>query len=349
MYQRRTQGYRNHQIWQGSKMGINSWKPHFFAWWKHKEYAIPIPKDEVFLYTDEEYKLSKLYNLTAPQLKWRRVKMLSMDKPELFPQEYPSNDIEAFMFSGRNRFSPERLKIYYANCKEPKAVGNFKRVFDKLYFSPNEKGIVKIYEQPQKNLPYVIGADCAEGVHKDFSAAVVLDGKNKNVVATLHGDLVPTEFGRELSKLGQYYNKALQTVEVNNHGLTTLMHLKEDEEYPNIYYRTSLDKAANKKVTAIGWKTTESSKKFMLDALDKEIRDGTIGIPSREIIEECMSYILTSEGKAQAQKGGHDDFVVATAIALMGLNDITKYSFAKGIFPNNSRVVTAHNFSRRSY
>jgi len=271
--------------------------------------------DKDFKLTMEEFNLKKAYNLTDDQLNWRRWKLRSMDRPELFVQEFPINDVEAFLFSGRNYFNTARLKLYLDNCSDPLTVGHLLKKLDRIEFIPAPTGGVKIYKKPNPGKVYVLGADCAEGIGADFSAITVYDPIDNEVVAIARFDIVASEFGREMAKLGQYYNWGVITCEVNNHGLTALTVLKEQEQYPQIYYRRTVDKANNLETEQIGWKTTETTRPLLLDKLDKAIRDGLIGIPSKDVIEELMSFIINKNGKPEAQPGANDDFVISTALA----------------------------------
>jgi len=277
------------RTWDLARAGQVDYHPRFFSW---KEF-----------YTSAEFEI---------------IKQGFTDKA-LVNQEYPENEIEAFIFSGRTYFDSERLKLYLDNAKEPGKQGYLKREKDKIQLYYDKKGELKIWQKPQKEKSYIAGVDVAEGLGQDFSVAVVLDHLEKNIVATLKMNISPNEFGKELSKLGEVYNDAFISCEVNNHGLTTLITLKEQENYNNLYYRRTVDKATNKQQDAIGWKTTETTRPLMLDCLANYIRTGEVGIPSKDIIAELMAFVIDKNGKPGAQSGTNDDFVIALAIALYTL------------------------------
>ena len=305
-----------HQLWRRAKNKQSSHTPHFFGW-NDAETNIKPVTDKNFVLTTEETQLKKTYNLTDEQINWKRWKLRTMDKPELFPQEYPINDIEAFLFSGRSYFNTERLKLYLGNVEEPERVGYLKRLpGGELEFIPDSKGPLKIWKLPQPGKMYVMGADVAEGVGEDFSDAVVMDVDTVGIVATLKCDIPPSNFGRELAKVGEHFNNAYIACEVNNHGLTSLTVLKEQEKYTNLHYRLTVDKATNKETQQIGWKTTQITRPLLLDNLDRMIRAGSMAIPSKDVIEELMSFIIDKNGDSHAQAGGNDDFVFATGICL---------------------------------
>ena len=65
-----------------------------------------------------------------------------------------------------------------------------------------EDGCLRVWEAPQSNKRYVIGADVAEGLDKgDFSCADVLD-EDGDQVAQWHGKIAPDHFGDLLVCLG---------------------------------------------------------------------------------------------------------------------------------------------------
>jgi hypothetical protein len=307
-------GSQFHKLWQASRNNQSEFKCHFFGWYDDEENTRPLEKPLVL--TKEEKDLKKAYNLTDERINWRRWKLRTMAKPELFPQEFPANETEAFLFSGRMFFNTERLRVYEANCIEAIDHGELAKRNDKVEFLPSESGSLRIYERPKPGHHYVIGGDVAEGLGQDFSTATVIDKSTGNTVATMKQDVDPSTWGYELAKLGQFYNWAFMAVESNNHGLTSLTVLKDTWKYPNnlIYYSRTIDKATNQETDRIGFRTNDATRPLILDNLYNQIIEGTIGIKAKEIISEMMSFVINKNGKAEAQPGGNDDFVMSTAI-----------------------------------
>ena len=116
---------------------------------------------------------------------------------------------------------------------------------------------VHVWEPPEEDTAYVIGADVAEGLkHGDYSSAhVVAVGDETRVVAEWHGHIEPDLFAYELFKLGTWYNTALVLPEVNNHGLTTVTELRK-LGYRRIWRRMALNSTSKKRQMEWGWKTT---------------------------------------------------------------------------------------------
>ncbi|GIQ62145.1 hypothetical protein PACILC2_07130 [Paenibacillus cisolokensis] len=298
--------------WQRAKNGESDFVPLFFAWFEEPAYEMDVPPD--FVPTPEEEELMRRFpEITHRKLVWRRwaIKNNCGGDPELFKQEYPSDDMEAFLVSGRPRFDIPTLRQYLDQCVDGKR-GYLERVNGRIEFIPDPKGYLEVWSFPRRD--HYIGADVAKGlVTGDASAAPVWDD-NYNLNALWHGRIDPDLFADQLELLGLWYKEALIAVEENNHGLTVLNKLKQN--YTNLYYRTSHNKLTDEQKKELGWYTSEQTKKLAIDNLARLIREKRLGIKSRKFIEECMTYVIEDDGKTNAQEGSHDDIVMASAIIL---------------------------------
>lgn len=309
-----------YDLWQQAKNGENDFIPLFFPWFEHEEYRMPV--SDGFVLTGEEQELKSQYNLDNEQLAWRRwaIRNNCNGDPQLFSQEYPSNDMEAFLVSGRPRFDMPTLMEYLNQCEDGQR-GYLERVGSTLKFIPDPKGYIEVWDTPQRGKEYFIGGDVAKGlVTGDYSAAPVYNA-DKNLVALWHGHIDPDLFADQIVTLGLYYNEALLAPEENNHGLTVIN--KAKQEYWNIYKRTTHDKVTDETKEQLGWYTTEQSKKLAIDNLAKLVRERRIGIKSKKFVQELMTYIIEDDGKTNAQEGSHDDIVMASAIILFVMDQFT--------------------------
>lgn len=310
-------------LWQKAKRGENNYVPLFIPWHEHKEYLTPLEDGEVLQLDKEEKELKELYQLTDEQLKWRR-KTIS-DKlngdPETFKQEYPANDEEAFLTSGRPRFDVTVLTKWLKQAKAG-VKGNIER----KQWVNDPKGYLEVWEKPVAGRKYVIGADTSEGkVTGDYSAASVWDSKTFKQVAKWHGHMDPDLFGDELANLGYYYNTALLAVEKNNHGFTTLNKLK-NINYPNLFMMERYDELTDKTTKELGFHTNRKTKPLIIDHMASMIRENLLTTYDKQLISECITYIRGDDGTTNAQEGCYDDLVMATAIALFVLsNFISEY------------------------
>jgi len=323
-----------HDMWQKAERGENEYTPIFLPWFIQDEYSRKFNSDaEKAQFIEEvnstsqsqtgetvhtyEYELQKKHGLTYEQLNWRKYTIQNKCQGDeiLFMQEYPSTAEESFISSGRPKFNIRALRKYQTITKEPIRRGYLIEREGMVNFMEDDKGYISIWQEPQEGETYSIGADVAEGlVSGDFSCGVV-GNSDFDIIAKWHGHIDPDLFGKELAKLGRYYNDAYIGVENNNHGLTTLTTLKK-EDYWNIYYAKSYDKITDAITTKMGWDTNRKTKPLMIDKLAEFVRENYLGIYSDLIISEMFTYVIDDKGGTNAQSGCHDDTVMATAILL---------------------------------
>jgi hypothetical protein len=281
----------------------------FFPWFLHDEYAIEhtdlTPKD----YTEDERRLVALalskyqVAITPNQIDFRRFKQRELKS--MFKQEYPEDDITCFLTSGNTPFDLEKIKRMYDNAPKPIDVVDG----------------IKIYERPKSGEVYVIGADPAEGVNGDASAAHVFKVSNREQVATFRSPHhKPSEFADVLVKMASMYGRGwpppLLGVERNNHGHAVLLKLDEVLEYGNIFRTRKENKKTELEEVKLGWPTDRVTRPLMLDTLIEGVENETIILNDRETLGECLT-LVNNEGKIEAEEGKHDDTIIAAAISTM--------------------------------
>jgi hypothetical protein len=312
-------------LWQKAKNGEIDFIPLFLPWFKSSEYEIPLePGESLEPYDDEESSLKERFNLSDAKLKWRRyaIKAKCQGDVEQFHQEYPSDDQEAFIVSGRPFFEQKALlEIKTKYQEEPKRIGNLEWIDPEhpeksgVNFVDNPKGYILIWWEPKELGCYCIGGDVAEGLEKgDYSNLDVLDRDGFEQAAQWHGHIDPDLLGYEAVKLARYYNSAWIGVEVNNHGLTTNKCIAK-LKYSRLYIRKTLDEREPDPTDKLGWLTNTQTRPIMLDEYKKAQRDG-LKIHSERTISECMTFVKNEKGKPEAQGDCHDDTVMAGAIAI---------------------------------
>ncbi len=324
-----------HDMWQKATRGENEFTPIFLPWFIDPLYTRPFRTeaekqqflDEISASTIDisgnrvntyEYELMKKFDLTLEQMNWRKYTIANkcQGDEELFMQEYPSTPEEAFISSGRPKFSIKALKKYQTITKEPTRGYLTNSKENGIIFVEDSKGYLSIWKQPEPDKFYCVGADVAEGlVQGDYSCGLVGDPETFDIVAMWHGHIDPDLFGVELIKLGRYYNDAYLGVENNNHGLTTLNTIKKNE-YWNLFFSKSYDKIADTYTQKLGWTTSIRTKPLMIDKLSEFVRELYLGIYSDLIISEMFTYVIEDNGKTNAQSGCYDDTVMSCAILL---------------------------------
>lgn len=178
---------------------------------------------------------------------------------------------------------------------------------------------LRMYKEPASNGMYVMGADSSEGVEGgDYATCVILDRSTGEEVAFYRGLVAPDKFGVMLNRWGRKFNNALNVVEINNHGLTVLTILKQ-LQYPTLYFRPSqFETMGTTYSDRLGWKTTKVTRPLMIDDFSQALRDQSIVIRSKELINELTTFIYNKNNVPIAQNGSHDDAIMASCMALQG-------------------------------
>jgi hypothetical protein len=308
-------GTRHQIAWEAEKRGESTFKPHFFGWNKDRGHVKPA---EGITFTDDELRLAAQYDLSNEQLAWRRWKISSMDatqshtKLEMFMQEFPINDREAFLSSGRPVFDPKALDWLEQVCViDPIKVGNLEG-WEHPIFSDHSLGFIKVWREPEDGRHYVIGGDVAET--GDLSYLCVLDVRTLEQVAEWVGNKDEYEYAGDAYRLGMWYNRALIGIERNNMGVAVVQKLDE-LGYKNQYIRETIDEITNRTHNELGWRTDSKTRPIMISDLNNLVADRRIKIHSKICVDQMRSFVRGRSNRPEAQSGTHDDCVIGTGIA----------------------------------
>ena len=311
-----------YDLWMRAERGESEFVPLFFPWYEMSEYRMPVPDD--FALTDEEAEQKELYGLDDEQIVWRRWCISANCKGSIdtFHQEYPSTPHEAFLSSGRPVFDSKILDKAIMEAQEPAKQGRVIRESIKKFprFRTEYRGALKVWEEPKEGENYVIGIDSASGEQNgDYSVMSVFRLKDKVQVAEWWGHLPPYVLGEEAEALGTYYNRALLVPEANNHGVSVIDALRK-MHYNRIFRRRATPDNRNTggSATKIGWWTSETSKKLLINGLREFVREDVSRIKSKEALKEMLTYVYDDHDRSAAQNGCYDDRVIAAALAVYG-------------------------------
>lgn len=306
------------ELWDKAVAKENDFVPFFIGWNKLKEYQMPYTGFEL---TKEEKELQKLYKVSLEQLTWRRWCIANNcgGDIEQFKQEYPINPEEAFISTGKCYFDKNNIikRIQQLKDNKPFRQGNFVYDYDGLKISnirwqEDKEGAIKIYEKPEKNVPYVLSGDTA-GEGSDYFTGHVLNNVTGKQVAVLKQEYDEIEYTRQMYCLGVYYNTALIGIEANytTYPIEELIRLK----YPKQYVREKEDTFTGKNNKAYGFKTTLISRPRILGQLQTIYKEEIDKIVDIETLQEGLTFIKNEKGRPEAQVGYHDDLTMALAIA----------------------------------
>ena len=310
------------ELWDGAVSGENAWVPVFLPWYLEKGYRKAVPPGTEW--TEEEEALRRDFGLDDEQLQWRRwcIKTNCGGSVEEFRQEYPNTPAEAFLLSGTPFFDNQALAVRQMHATGPITTGWF--TYDEpeeqgekprnWKFVPAADGVVRIWKEPEKGVPYVLGGDTA-GDGSDCFTAHVLDNRTGEQVAELQQRQSEILYARQVYCLGRYYNTALTAIEVNFS--TYPVRKLEEWNYPHLYQRERFDTYTNVMVKAFGWQTSPATRPQMLAELHTVMEEAPEVIRSRWTLGEMIVFVYDKNRKPQAAEGQHDDLVIAAAIAHM--------------------------------
>lgn len=304
------------EMWDRAVAGKSDFYPLFIGWNELKEYCMPYTGFDL---TQEERELKEQYNLTLEQLTWRRWCIQNNCSGDInqFKQEYPICPEEAFLSTGNCYFNKENIINRINTAPEPLVRGKFTCYYDGIRirnqkFLEQEEGNIKIYEYPEKRVPYVLGGDTA-GEGSDYFTAHVINNITGKQVAVLKQQYNEIEYVKQVYCLGMFYNCALVGLE-NNFSTYPTQKLME-LNYPNQYVRKKEDQYNNKYEKSYGFKTTSITRPYILGLLQEIIHNNTDVIQDKETLREMLTFIVNDKGRAEAEEGYHDDLVMALAIS----------------------------------
>lgn len=307
-----------YEKYQEAKKGESEWEEIFIPWFLQEEYRLktdgPIvltPKESILV---SKAKRDYGVDIDEGQILFRRQK--ERDLKRLRPQEFPEDDIEAFLTAGSKFFDGRKIMILRNEAQQWEAAPG-----------PVDRGEGWVmFEAPQNGCTYVMGADPAEGVGGDYSVLVILNANTRKPAFRMRGHIGVDAFAREIAKRGRQYFNAHAGVERNNHGHAVLLALRQLEQYQNIYFEEVVTRivGGETKERKYGWMTDNRSKPLMLDHLKIAIEgnseeDEMNFEPQMLVLDKILlDEALTLEqvgGKIEAASGKFDDTIVAYAIA----------------------------------
>ncbi len=197
-------------------------------------------------------------------------------------------------------------------CREARWVGGVVDDGLETQFKAIPGGFTEVWSKPKLGRQYFIPADVAEGVAGcAYSVAPVFDRETWEIVAQWRGHVAPGQFGREMVKLGRYYNNALLAPELNNHGHATIEAINA-ENYPHLLETKELWADERNRQ---GFPTDARTKPRIIDALREAITREVYVENSRVAVSEMQQAIIDDHGDIVSQSG-YLDCMMARAIGI---------------------------------
>jgi hypothetical protein len=246
---------------------------------------------------------------------------VSEQKAQLGEKGFRQEVLREFQGSGETYFSAkiingltEQTRSNYPSRKLfPKWANQAGRVAQ--LDNDDNKGAMWIWKEPVEGHEYILSADCAEGQaeNNDSSVFHIIDTATLEQVVEFYSNLIiPHEFSQVINEVATFYNNALVVVENMGPGTAVLSALQHTLYYDNLYFENN--KNANAKP---GIKIGQSNRSLYLESLQNRLTNQTVRINSMRFVCELQTFEYNKvTRKAQAQKGKHDDAIMAMCIAL---------------------------------
>lgn len=256
--------------------------------------------------------------------------------------EYPSDDIEAFTFSGRKVFFNDDVERFRRGCRPPRMVGEIYGHADEgedalknLRFRKEPNGRLFIWQDVEKDEKYVVFdrylvvVDVCKGhtERADFADILVIDrlpmidGEPPVIVAEWHGHIDMDKLAWKAAQVAAYYDNALlviesNTLETNNtKGEAEYILTLISDVYDNLYARAqSAEDIQNKIPRKYGFHTNTLTKPVIILNLKTIVREHLYIEREAECLNEYLTYVETEKGKYEAMEGYHDDRLMTRAI-----------------------------------
>ena len=219
--------------------------------------------------------------------------------------------------TGKTLFNAKSVTEQLQRNIQPIRVGYFAFDYDGLKLSnirwqDDPNGFIRVYQEPQQGVPYVLGGDTA-GDGSDFFVAQVLDNRTGQQVCALRHQSDEDLYAMQVYCLGMWYNTALVGIEAN--WSTYPIRELERLHYPNQYVRESVDDYTHKVTKAFGFWTSAKTRNLIIAGLIQVCREDISLVVDRVTLEEMLTFVRDESFKPQAEAGAHDDTIMALAIA----------------------------------
>lgn len=354
-----------HKEYLAAKKGLSQFEAMFVAWFEIEQYELPF-EDEADKYefakklfanrrneeikSDREEPGTYLWRLwekgaTLEAIHWYVSERSKYTNHGDMASEYPSDDIEAFTYSGRKVFSSEDVEQFRPACRAPRWIGEIygsadegEKAIEGLRFKKEADGRLFMWHDVERSDTeevtdrYLVVVDVCKGHTKnaDFADILVIDrlfmmdGEPPVVAAEWHGHIDMDKLAWKATQVAAYYNNALlviesNTLETNNtkgeaEYILTLIH----EVYGRQLYarKQSAEDIRQGLPKKYGYHTNPLTKKVVIYNLKVVIRERLYIEREEACLDEYLTYVETENNVFEAMEGYHDDRLMTRAIGM---------------------------------
>lgn len=354
-----------HKEYLAAKKGLSQFEAMFVAWFEIEQYELPFENEaekyefakKLFanrrneeIKSDREEPGTYLWRLwekgaTLEAIHWYVSERSKYTNHGDMASEYPSDDIEAFTYSGRKVFSSEDVEQFRPACRAPRWIGEIygsadegEKAIEGLRFKKESDGRLFMWHDVERSDieevtdRYLVVVDVCKGHTKnaDFADILVIDrlfmvdGEPPVVAAEWHGHIDMDKLAWKATQVAAYYNNALlviesNTLETNNtkgeaEYILTLIH----EVYGRQLYarKQSAEDIRQGLPKKYGYHTNPLTKKVVIYNLKVVIRERLYIEREEACLDEYLTYVETENNVFEAMEGYHDDRLMTRAIGM---------------------------------
>lgn len=212
-----------------------------------------------------------------------------------------------------------------------------------------EPDLTAEYQYFDMSIPYLIGIDISAGTGGDNTVLVVVHPYTLQVVAEIQSPYLgcSLDLMRVIATLAKMLPRAIFCPETNSMGSAILEWIQESELEHRFYHDPKLDITKNAMVKEvdqsiklkhraqmkkyIGTYVTEKVRKLMMEILKRYVHDYRHLITSKLLVKDITNLTMLG-GKIQADRGEHDDVVMAYCHVLYVLtygHDLSRFGIIK--------------------
>ena len=328
-----------HKECMRAKQGESDKKFVFVPWFEIEIYSLPIKEYDKFVKSLSKYEWD-LWNkgATLEAIAWYREKRKEYNDHSDMMAEYPSDEVEAFNYSGEKVFNHTMVERLRKECCNPKYVGDIygksdrgKESLQDIKFIEECGGDLRIWEMPDKennfNNRYITVVDIGGRSNKaDFSVIAVFDrywlmyGGVPEVVAQWRGHIDHDLLAWKAVQIAEYYNRSLLVIESNT--LET-EHSDDDSTeyiletistfYPNLYARQPSNMIRSGGVRW-GFHMNRATKLMLIAHQVRMLREGGYIERDYDACYEHDVFERKPNGSYGAMDGHHDDILITRCI-----------------------------------
>ena len=353
-----------HREYVAAKNGLSQFKPFFVPWDEIEMYSKPFDnekqreqfakwlldnKDNENIDSDREEPGAYLYKLfskgtTLEALNWYVNERKKYTSHADIASEFPSDDIEAFTFSGRKVFDDHDIEQLRKTCRPPlfkadivAAEDTGEQALEHLRLVKKENGLLWVWQDVEKdentivNDRYLVVVDVCKGHSQKADYAVIMvmdrlwmmDGENPVIVAQWRGHIDMDLLAWKAMQVAEYYQHALLVIESNTLETNNtkgeaeyILNLIRDV-YDNLYAREpSAEDIKAKAPLKYGFHTNRVTKKAIIANLKAVIREQLYTERDARCLDEYAVYVENDRGGYEAPAGYHDDMLMTRAIGM---------------------------------